>query len=63
MLNVRLFTSFGTPISIYAGRSMTQFLKDQKVVFTPAPSGAYRATGIVEKLNNLLEMILQKTNG
>ncbi|RKF65035.1 putative eka-like protein [Erysiphe neolycopersici] len=42
-----MFNIFGTPISIYAdigshftGRSMWQFLKDHKVVFTPAPSGA-----------------------
>ncbi|KAI6245340.1 hypothetical protein HI914_06754 [Erysiphe necator] len=38
---------------------MKQFLKDHKVVFTPAPSGAKRATGMVEKSNDLLEMILK----
>ncbi|KAI1001566.1 hypothetical protein K3495_g6635 [Podosphaera aphanis] len=62
-----LFNIFEPPISIYAdigshftGRSMKQFLKDHKVVFTPAPLGAKRATGMVEKSNNLLEMILKK---
>ncbi|KAI0992640.1 hypothetical protein K3495_g15545 [Podosphaera aphanis] len=39
---------------------MKQFLKDHKVVFTPPPSGAKRATGMVEKSNDLLEMILKK---
>ena len=62
-----LFNIFGPPISIYAdigfhftGRSMKQFLKDHKVMFTPARSVAKRATGTVEKSNDLLEMILKK---
>ncbi|RKF61916.1 putative eka-like protein, partial [Erysiphe neolycopersici] len=62
-----LFSIFGTPISIYAdigthftGGSMARFLQDHKVLFTPAPSGAKRATGMVEKMNDLLERILKK---
>ncbi|KAI0992831.1 hypothetical protein K3495_g15353 [Podosphaera aphanis] len=62
-----LFSIFGSPISIYAdigshfvGRSMANYLQEQNVVFIPAPSGAKRATGMVEKLNDLLEMILKK---
>lgn len=39
---------------------MKQILKDHKVVYTPAPSGTKRATGMVEKSNDLLEMILKK---
>lgn len=55
------------PVSIYAdigthftGRSMMRFLQDYKVLFIPAPSGAKRATGMVEKSNDLLEIILKK---
>ncbi|KAI1008127.1 hypothetical protein K3495_g117 [Podosphaera aphanis] len=62
-----LFSIFGSPISIYAGigshfvgRSMANYLQEQNDVFIPAPSGAKGATRMVEKLNDLLEIILKK---
>ncbi|RKF60559.1 hypothetical protein OnM2_049059 [Erysiphe neolycopersici] len=61
-----LFGLFGCPIVIYAnigthfaGSKMARFLKSQEVLYIPAPSAAKRATGMIEKANDLFERVMK----
>lgn len=61
-----LFGLFGCPIAIYVdigthftGSKMARFLKIQGVLYIPAPSAAKRATGMIEKANDLFERVMK----
>ncbi|POS82777.1 hypothetical protein EPUL_005459 [Erysiphe pulchra] len=61
-----LFGLFGCPVAIYAdigthftGSKMAKFLQSQEVLYTPAPSAAKRATGMVEKAIFLFERVMK----
>ncbi|POS82388.1 hypothetical protein EPUL_005646 [Erysiphe pulchra] len=62
------FSRDGSPVGFYGdegthftGHNTKEFLQKNRVIWISAPSGAKKASGMVEKCNDLLQRILKKT--
>ncbi|KAI0993447.1 hypothetical protein K3495_g14737, partial [Podosphaera aphanis] len=64
-----LFNYLSAPVAVYSdnqpfsSKEVTNFLEQMGSLFIPAPVGAHRAVGMVEKHNDLVERILKKGYG
>jgi hypothetical protein len=64
-----LFDLEGTPVGMYldegphfSGKKTQRFLKEHDILWIPSPTGAKKATGMVEKSVDMLQRVLKKVS-